>query len=701
MIATLLTRRASTLVFWCALSGCTPEVGQDDPVVAQAVASALGAAISGCDGSGFASGTLTLAPGATTLVLSAPRGVFHANGLRCTGAIGGVSQPLTVTNVTEIQIDGDSSSNKVVLDLLPGSYGTKVFSNTGGVFVDFGSASGGADSLAIRGSALPDTFKFATVAGSSDIYVEVTKDRVADIRIRPGSSLALTAAMSGGADVVTGSPLANDITSYAGSAISPLPLDRNLTAYGGAGDDTLTGGTGDDVLSGGDGNDTLKALAHPDGDDVYSGDLGTDTVDYSVRTAALAIDIGPARVSRTGGADLGKLDYTTLAGAAMSFEIDGALKTVNFSNPTNPAAVLSQINAAAGASVASVGPKNQLVITSPTSTSSSSVEVISAGPSALTGLIGLSTAVAGSAIPLDDDDGQSGEADDVRSGVENIIGGSGDDVLLGDSAKNVLRGGGGNDQLGGGSNACARELTATHGDLLQGEAGDDRFFVPLANCWATLNGGVGNNVADFSARTVSVTLTNNGAANDGFENEKINIAPDIRTLIGGFGNDTLIGGSGNDTLVGGPGGDVLNGGAGTDDIADYTAVSADTTISLCFTTTIAACGSANDGAMGEGDQVFAIEHVLGGSGADTMSVLNDAAIGVKFEGRHGNDRLTGGAGSDTLLGEDGDDTLRGGAEDDSLEGGPGVDVLEGGSGDGDLCTPFDPSDSPDPIECEG
>ena len=95
----------------------------------------------------------------------------------------------------------------------------------------------------------------------------------------------------------------------------------------------------------------------------------------------------------------------------------------------------------------------------------------------------------------------TGYGRDVISGIPNIQGGAGNDVLMGNAAANTLLGGGGNDRLFGRLGA----------DRLEGNAGND-----------LLDGGLGND-----------------------------------TLLGGFGSDTLIGGSGTDILTGGPGADVF------------------------------------------------------------------------------------------------------------------------------------------------
>jgi len=81
-------------------------------------------------------------------------------------------------------------------------------------------------------------------------------------------------------------------------------------------------------------------------------------------------------------------------------------------------------------------------------------------------------------------------------------------------AKNTIKGGGGDDRIAGGARACDG-LVAADGDVLQGEAGDDVFYVPVSNCFATLSGGAGDNTSNFSGRSAGVSISNEGMANDG------------------------------------------------------------------------------------------------------------------------------------------------------------------------------------------
>lgn len=87
----------------------------------------------------------------------------------------------------------------------------------------------------------------------------------------------------------------------------------------------------------------------------------------------------------------------------------------------------------------------------------------------------------------------SSERDNVRSDIENVIGGSGDDNLTGNSLPNRLTGGGGNDLIvGGGSN-----------DTLLGDDGDDTLVGGGGN--DRLGGGPGDDVL-FAGRAGNFTI---------------------------------------------------------------------------------------------------------------------------------------------------------------------------------------------------
>ena len=101
------------------------------------------------------------------------------------------------------------------------------------------------------------------------------------------------------------------------------------------------------------------------------------------------------------------------------------------------------------------------------------------------------------------DDGALGEKDNIKTDVENITGGLGNDKISGSSESNSLLGGSGNDVISGGS-------------------GNDN-----------INSGSGND------------NINSGSGNDYVES--------------GQGKDSVSGGDGNDLIIGGDGSDQLNG----------------------------------------------------------------------------------------------------------------------------------------------
>ncbi len=85
-------------------------------------------------------------------------------------------------------------------------------------------------------------------------------------------------------------------------------------------------------------------------------------------------------------------------------------------------------------------------------------------------------------------DGIAKEADNVRTDVENVLGGSGADKITGSSSNNVLTGNSGNDQLFGGAG----------NDLLSGGLGTDQLF-GKDGAMDTLDGGAGVDRADGDA----------------------------------------------------------------------------------------------------------------------------------------------------------------------------------------------------------
>jgi Ca2+-binding RTX toxin-like protein len=304
---------------------------------------------------------------------------------------------------------------------------------------------------------------------------------------------------------------------------------------------------------------------------------------------------------------------------------------------------------------------------------------------------------AGVHIDLNSSSAQSGgEAEgDILSGITNLVGGAGNDVLIGDANNNRIDGGAGDDTIEGGLG----------NDILIGGT----------------NGPVGDTLsyADDTGG-VTVNLSTTKAQNTG--SEGVDTASGFENLLGGSGNDTLTGnslanvidgGSGNDTLTGGGGNDTLRGGDGDDTIVlsgtgDQNDIidggNGTDTIKTAGALTLhgfdagadsieAWLGTAANGAGITGtaaNETFDLGHLAsvtgllfvdGGSGNDT--IIGSDAWNGDLRGNAGDDTLIGGAGNDTLTGGTGNDTLRGGDGDDTivLSGtGDQNDIVDGGNG---------------------
>jgi hypothetical protein len=129
------------------------------------------------------------------------------------------------------------------------------------------------------------------------------------------------------------------------------------------------------------------------------------------------------------------------------------------------------------------------------------------------------------------------------------------------------------------------------------------------------------------------------------------------TISGGAGNDTISGGGGDDLIAGDEGADAISGGSGTDTVT-YASSPAGVTVTV-------GDGTANDGAVGEGDNLDA-----------TVDNLVGSPFGDSLTGTDGPNSILGGAGNDTLVGKGGNDTLDGGAGTDGYDGGAGTDSIK-------------------------
>ena len=201
------------------------------------------------------------------------------------------------------------------------------------------------------------------------------------------------------------------------------------------------------------------------------------------------------------------------------------------------------------------------------------------------------------------DDGEAGEADNVRPDVEYVGGGSGSDTLTGSAGPNYLYGGSGRDVLNGLGGADT--LRGGRGpDTENGGDGDDSFEQPtlVGDRRDVFNGGAGSaDRVSYADRTAALVVDVDGIADDGRPGELDNVQSDVEQVVGGIADDTLtgsgaadvlLGGDGNDTLSGLGGPDTLRGDAGDDTLLGGTGDDALTSVDGVL---------GNDALDGEGD----------------------------------------------------------------------------------------------------
>ena len=436
-------------------------------------------------------------------------------------------------------------------------------------------------------------------------------------------------------------------------AITQIGNEYDNTLTGRITADIIEGRGGNDSISGGDGSDTLLGGA---GNDTLDGGVGIDTAEYSDETGNLTVSLGSPGSSSggvTGTDTLRNIENITGGQGNDLITGDGSF------NLLDGGAGNDTIHAGADADTLVGGSGNDLLLGED-------------GADKLRGGSGADTLDGGSGNDTADysDETQSVTVDlstgtatdgtgahDTLLNLENIAGGSGNDLLNGNAGANLIAGGTGDDTISGGAG----------NDTLQGGAGSDTLTYAsssepvVVNLGSTAVTSGGNSVAASTARTGSEVDSLSGFENvtGGSAGDTLYGGSDANQLSGGAGNDLINGGAGDDTLsggndadtlVGGLGNDVLQGGSGRD-VADYSANTAATTVDL------------QAGTASSAD-----------SGSDTLSGVEDASGGA------GNDTLTGDAGDNQLWGQAGADTLDGGAGNDSLRGGTGNDSLIGGDG---------------------
>ncbi|MFN3721690.1 MAG: M10 family metallopeptidase C-terminal domain-containing protein [Paracoccaceae bacterium] len=274
--------------------------------------------------------------------------------------------------------------------------------------------------------------------------------------------------------------------------------------------------------------------------------------------------------------------------------------------------------------------------------------------------------------------------------IENVLAGSGADLVTGNDANNLIQGFASNDTIEGGAG----------NDQMFGGFGFDTIYGGEGN--DSIEGGGqadllhGDNGADtiYGGQGFDVVSGNNG--NDelyggtdedwmfgGFDNDQVYGGAGNDFLFGGVGFDTVFGEDGTDRIEGESGADLLSGGNGNDTVfggQGFDVVSGNDGNDVLYG------GTEEDWMFGgfDGDLVFGgdgNDFLFGGVGFDT--VHGDAG-NDRIEGEGNADQLYGGVGNDSIFGGQGVDLLDGGAGADQLYGGTESDTLTGGGGNDTL-----------------
>lgn len=313
---------------------------------------------------------------------------------------------------------------------------------------------------------------------------------------------------------------------------------------GGIGNDSLRGGDGRDLMTGGPDDDTLDGGA---GNDRFRGSSGRDIVTYASRTANVTADIDGTSDELPDDGEAGEEDFIEtdceiLIGGAGNDSLTGT--TTNDAN--DPDVDYANLIIGNGGNDTLNG-----LDANDTLDGGLGDDVFNGGAGRDVADYFSRTERLNLSIDNNDNDGAAGEADDIRSDIETIYGGSGNDRIIGSNRANQLRGNAGNDTIDGGPGK----------DLLIGNGGADTVsYASRSNPVIVTLDDERNDGEDGELDLVrEIERITGGSANDRLTGDN-----NANIIKGGDGNDTLTGNAGNDRLYGDDGNDRLTGGAGLD-----------------------------------------------------------------------------------------------------------------------------------------
>jgi Ca2+-binding RTX toxin-like protein len=273
--------------------------------------------------------------------------------------------------------------------------------------------------------------------------------------------------------------------------------------------------------------------------------------------------------------------------------------------------------------------------------------------------------------------------------IENLRGGSWNDLIIGSGVNNVLIGNGGNDEIYG--------------------LGGDDFIVTHEGGSSSVFGGEGNDVLDYGSLTghgIKVSVGSGGSGTVTKRGNNVDTFSGIEAIGGSLGHDTFTGSASDDIFHGYDGNDSFKTGAGNDLIT--TGRGSDTVDAGDGHDTIVLGRTSGNGSErktlhgGSGDDVVYYENAAATPNVGIEADLSDTAKQwVRFDrksngslgagidsltnieglgGTRANDRIIGSEAGNRLWGFGGDDSIDGLAGDDFISTGTGQDTVRGGAG---------------------
>lgn len=157
------------------------------------------------------------------------------------------------------------------------------------------------------------------------------------------------------------------------------------------------------------------------------------------------------------------------------------------------------------------------------------------------------------------DDGVPGEQDNIRTDIEQLYGGTANDILTGNDAPNRLFGDEGDDILNGLGGDDTLEPLGGNDTLNGGDGNDFASYGPGVDGSDRFSGGAGRDTASYRLHAAPVTVSLDDIANDGGPGEGDNNLRDVEDVQGTAGDDTLTADSTvSNHLFGLEGSDTLN-----------------------------------------------------------------------------------------------------------------------------------------------